>query len=119
MVQVPLPCALDDGIDLLELWLPAEVLSRLLAGGDEAGWVAGTPGFFHDRDLPTTYATATVDDFANARAAAGTEVELRASFSVEILYREDVRLREVEDVDVVADARAVRGLVVYTVDVHM
>src|SRR5690606_8672570 len=70
------------------------------------------------RDVEPAHAPDLVDDLAHRRALTGADVEHveRALRGVEVLQRREVRLREVEHVNVVADARAVRRRVVVPED---
>ena len=90
-------------------------MANFVAGGDEAGGVAGATGLFDGGDgFPGDF-FAGGDDFADAGAAAGPEVIEGAFFGFE---GEDMGLGEVEDVDVVADAGAVWGGVIGAEDVN-
>ena len=100
----------------MELWLPAEFGADFFRGGDEAWRVAGAAGFLDGFDVAAGDFFAGLDDFADGGAAAGAEV---VEITLGGIEREDVGLREVEDVDVVADAGAVGGLVVGAVDFDM
>jgi hypothetical protein len=110
---VPGPGAFDDFFDGLEFRGPAKFALDFVGAGNEAGGVARAAGFL---DYGNGFAGdffAGGDDFADAGAAAGAEVVEGAALYAE---GEDVGLGEVDDVDIVADAGAVRGLVVGAVD---
>ena len=110
---MPAPGALDNRAQVLESWFPAELAFDLFRGRDQSRRVARTPRFFNDRDFPPTHLATDVDDFTDARAAAGSEIVVRALFRAE---RENMRAREIEDVNVIPDAGAIRSLVVGAVN---
>ena len=101
---MPGPGAGDDSFYVLKLRPPAEFGADFFRAGDEAWRVSGAARFFNDGDFIAGDFFTGGDDFADAGAAAGAEVVACARWSVE---GEHVRLCEVEDVDVVADAGAV------------
>src|SRR5690606_27957974 len=116
MGDVPIPGALDDGADVLKLGGPAEFAFDSGAAGDEARGVSGAARLFDYGDLFAADGFACCDDFADAGAAAGAEVEFSADAAVEVLDGEHVGLGEVDDMDVVADAGTVGGRIVGAVD---
>src|ERR1700677_1410653 len=99
IVDVPRPGAFDDFFDGLVLRLPAELALDFFRGGDELRRVAGTARFLDRGDRLAGDLFAGGDDFADAGAAAGAEVVKGAFRDAQ---GEDVRLREVDDVDVIA-----------------
>src|SRR5262245_34105219 len=103
MRHVPVPGAFHDRLDQLELGFPAEFAAGALASCDQSGGIAGPPRIFHHGNFAAAHFAATLDHFADAGAAAGAEVELRAFSAIEIFHREHVGLGEIDDVNVVAD----------------
>ena len=113
MADVPGPCALHDAVDGLKFRHPAEFAFDLVGPGDEPRGVSGSARFFDDLDGLAGDAFARGDDFTDAGSAASAEIEKGALFHSE---REHVCGREIKDVDVIANAGAVRRLVVGAVD---
>src|SRR4029434_2956549 len=116
MPHVPGPGAFNDLLDRLIFRRPAEFTFDFVGAGNEACGVARTPCFFNNADGLPGDAFARSDDFAHARAAASTDIVERTLRHTE---REHVRLSEIDDVDVIADARAVRRLIVGAVNLDV
>src|SRR5205085_8633956 len=113
---MPPPGAFDDGIDALELRPPAEFALNFFRSRDEARRIASAPRFFYDGNFVPRDFAARIDHLAHAGAAAGAkivEVTLRG------LQRQNMRAGEIQDVDVVADASAVRRIVIRAVNFHV
>src|SRR5580765_2581636 len=104
MRDVPGPRGGNDVLELWELRFPAEFAHGFVGGGHEFGRVAGAARFLHGGDGFTGNFFARLDHLPHRVAVSIAKVEEAAFARREA---EDVRLREVHDVDVVADARAV------------
>ena len=106
---MPFPGGGDDVFQFRIFRLPAQLLDGLVRCGHQPGRVAGAARFFHRRNFFAAHLFAHLDDLADGVAVAVAQV-VKA-----LLARregEDVRLREVNGVDVIADAGAVgRGII--------
>ena len=81
--------------------------------GDELGGVAGAAGAKSFRDGVAGSLAAGVDDLPHAIAAARAEIEVQAFSWRELFEGQQMRLGQVIDVDIVADASSIgSGLVV-------
>src|SRR5262245_24761853 len=110
---MPFPSALDYRVERLELRLPTKFLLNFRRGGDKPGRVAWPAWFFDGVDFSSTDFTTRFDHFSNTRTPARPQIVTAAGVAAE---RQDVRLSEVEDVNVIANTRSVRSLVVGAVD---
>src|SRR6201985_3851866 len=95
--------------------LPAQVTTRLVARGDRRRGVARAPRCQLDRDGVAGALAGRVDYLLDAVAVAVAEVVDLVRARLDGVKGEQVRVRQVRDVDVVADAGAVRGRVVVAV----
>src|SRR5699024_2691362 len=97
-----------------ELGLPAQ--QRLDAGdvGDQRRWVSGTTLAHFGYDVTAGHLADGVDDLLDRGSGPGADVEhgLRGPAGLHVVESGDVGLGEVLDVDVVADAGAIGGVVV-------
>jgi hypothetical protein len=89
-----------------------EFAADFFGAGDEIGRIAGASRGFHERNFPAGDAACGGDDFADAEAGAVAEIVDALVGVVEGAKDEEVRLGEIVDVDVVADAGAVGGGIV-------
>src|SRR5262245_16126117 len=105
---VPAPRGLEDRAQALPLRLPAQERARLVGAGDEHRRIAGAPLAERVRHALLRDPLGLLDDLLDGVAAAGAEVDgfRRHLALAQLDEREAVRLREIDDVDVVADARA-------------
>ena len=104
MFFVPGPGGGHDVFELREFWFPAQFANGFFGGGDQFGRVAGTSRFFHGGNFFARHLLAHLNDFAHGVAVAVAQV---VKSGLARLQAEDVRLRQVHDVNVIADARAV------------
>jgi hypothetical protein len=95
--------------------VPAKLAARLVGGGDRGRGVAGPPGRQLDRDRMAGYLPGRVDDLLVAVAVAVAEVVDLVLAGPDRRQGEQVGGGQVGDVNVVADAGAVRGRVVVAV----
>ena len=112
---MPLPGVADDIRELTALRIPAQFTTGLLGGRHEHRRVPGSPGTEVDFDVATGDRRARAHDLQVRVAATVAEVEhaTRAARR-ERLEREAMSVREIEHVDVVAHAGAVRSRIVVT-----
>ena len=110
---MPGPCGGDDVFKLCVFGFPTEFSERFLGSGHEPGRIAGPAGFLDGRDAFAGNLFAHLNHFADGIAFAITEIEeaLLAGF-----HGEDVGLREIDDVDIIANAGAVRRGIVGAVN---
>lgn len=102
-----------DDIEVSVLRLPAQHALGALAVGDEARGVAGAARALLHFYVPAGDAARGVDDLLHREAVAVAEVEgVAVAACGEAVQRQQVGLTQVADVDVVADAGAVGGVVV-------
>ena len=117
---MPDPCGADDVVDLGVVGFPVEFGDGFGATGDQEGGVAEAAGFDLDGDGVAGDAANAVDNFFHSEAGAVAEVINEAMVSsagrFEGLQGENVSVGEVGDVDVVADAGAVVGRVIFAED---
>src|ERR1035437_448805 len=106
---VPGPGGADNGFELGVFGLPTQLTDCLLRGGDQPRRVAGAPRLLDGRDRFAGYLLTSANDFADGIAIAVAQViEALPSWR----QAEDMRLRQVQDVNVIPDARAVgRGII--------
>src|SRR5260370_39682769 len=98
---------------------PAEHALELFLAGNENSGITGTPRTQFARDLAAGDAFGRIDDFQDRKAAAVADVESFAGNAVDLLKRADVRIGDIEDVDVVAEAGSVRCGIVRAEDIDM
>ena len=103
-------------IEILKLWLPAKFAFYLVRAGDQTRRVAGAPRLFHHRNFLAGHLAAGIDDFAHAGTSARAEI---VKITLPRIERENVRARQIQDVDVVANAGAVRSLVIRPINLHV
>ncbi len=113
MAAVPLPGGLEDRFDVGKLRLPAEDAAGLLGGGNERCGVARAAAREDGRDFVANDLLGGLEDLKDREADAVAKVEDVALAVVDqVADGEDVGLREIADVDVVAHAGAVpRGVI--------
>src|SRR5258708_6112759 len=104
MPRVPFPGGGDDVFELWILRFPAQFTNGFFGGGDEFGRITRAARFLNRRDFLSAHLLAHLDDLADGIAVAVAQIVKALLARRE---REDVRLREIDDVNVVADARAV------------
>ena len=106
---MPTPCGLHYLFQARKLRLPAKLSDRFLSGGYQARRIARTPGFLNGLDAHASNVLAHFDDFAHRIAVAVAQVK-KALFAWR--QGQDMSLRQVSDMDVVANACAVRRRIV-------
>ena len=104
---LPGPGRGDDCVEGGVRGLPGQVAAHFIGGGDQDGGIAGTAGEEFFGDVAAGEAAGGGEDFADGVAGAGADVEGGAGDAAEFLEGAEMGLRDVEDVDVIADAGAV------------
>ena len=113
---MPFPGAFNDGVERLELRLPAKLLFDLVGGSDEPRWIAGPAWFFDRVDFSTRDFAAGFNYCSNAGTAAGTEIVTSAVGCAE---GQNMRLSQIADVNVVADTCPIRCVVIGSIYVDI
>src|SRR5260370_674459 len=98
---------------------PTEHALELFLAGDQNGRVAGTAWAQFARDLAAGDAFRRSDNFQDREATAVADVEGFAGNAVDLLKSADVRIGNIEHMDVIADAGAVRRGLVSAEDIDM
>jgi hypothetical protein len=113
VVAVPYPCRGDSVVDVHETGRPVEFPPGLGAVRIKRGRIAFAAGPDFVRDLETADLLDAADDLANADGGAGAEVvvEKGARF-VQFGKNGDVGTRKVIDVNIVAKAGPVGGIII-------
>src|SRR3954466_3079271 len=109
---MPFPGGGDDALQLGIAGFPAELLPGARGVGDELRRIAGAAradGFWNRM---AGNLAAGVDDLPHAVAAAGAQVEVNPLSGSQCFERHEVGLGQIVNVDIVADATAVRGWIV-------
>src|SRR5690349_4567876 len=114
----PAPGGFDDHAQILILRLPAKLAFDFVGTGDQDRWIAGATWSNPHRDIFAGDLPRGFDHFEDAVAvAAATEVvDPATGHRVECEY---VRASEIDHVDVVAQAGAVRCRVIVAVDLYV
>jgi len=110
---MPFPSALDNRVEGLELRLPAKFFLDSLRGSDEPGRVAWSAWFFNRLDFSSSDFAARFDHFSYARTATRAEVVTAAGGFAE---SQNMRVGEIEDVNVIANTGPIRRVVVGAVN---
>ncbi len=113
------PCGLDDASEVGVLGLPAQFGVGLGGVGGQHGRVAGAAGLFGDLEVLARDLFDGVDDLAYGVAVAVAQVVDQFGFLIEFAQGQQVSEAEVFDVDVIADAGAVGGVVVRAEDLDV
>lgn len=87
---------------------PVKFTADFFGAGDEGGGIAGAPGGFDEGNIAAGNAAGGGEDFKDAEADAGAEIVDALIGVLEGVEDEEVRLREIVDMDVVANTGAVR-----------
>ena len=106
---MPRPRGFHDVLQLGILRTPAEFVESFVRRRHELRRIASAPRLFYRRDFFTGDFLAHRDNFLHRVAIAVAKVEEAA---LARLQAEDVRLRQIFDVNVIADARSVRRRII-------
>src|SRR5215831_17367806 len=110
---MPFPGALDGRVKRLELRLPAKLLLDSRRGCNKPRGVTWSAWLFDRLDFsPSDFATR-FDHFSNARTATCAEVVTAAAAFTE---SQNMRVGEIEDVNVIANTGSIRCVVVGSVN---
>ena len=109
-----------DSVEAVEFWNPVERLADAICGCDRDHDIARTAAAELHRKLAPVVALDRIEHLAHRIAAAVAAVQGHAPVAgAQIVQRRAMRAGEVADMDEVADAGAVRRVVVGAVDVDM
>src|ERR1700722_8891321 len=100
---MPAPSAFDNCANMREFWFPAKFLANLAASGHQDRGIAFTARPDFRLDLFPGDLTGRINYFLNGKPLAIAQVVVSTT-TVECTQRQNVRLRKVHDVNVVADA---------------
>src|SRR5262249_3726545 len=106
---VPFPCAFDDGIQRLKFWLPAKLAFDFFGRRDQARGVSWSSRFFLHWNSSAGNPAASFDHFAHARTTTCAEVIKCARWRRQC---ENMRIRQIADVNVVTNAGAIGRVVI-------
>src|SRR5712664_2554004 len=98
---------------------PAERALEFFLAGNQNCRITGPSWAELTGNFATGDAFGDVDDFENGEAAAVADVEGFAGNAVDGFERADVGIRDVEDVDVIANASTVRGGIVRAENIYV
>ena len=110
---MPFPGALDNCVEGLELRFPTKFPLDSLRGSDEPGRVAWSARFFDRVNFSSSDFAAGFDYFSNARTATRAEVVTTGGGFAE---SQNMRLGEIEDVNVIANTGSIRRVVIGSVN---
>src|SRR6266487_4451247 len=113
---MPFPSAVDNRVERLELRLPTKFFLDSLRGSDEPGRVAWSTWFFNRLDFSSGDFAARFDHFSYARTPTRAEIVAAARGFAE---SQNMRIREIEDVNVIANTGSIRRVVVGSVNVDV
>jgi len=108
MRAVPVPGVFDDSFEFWELSLPAKLPDCLLARCNESRRIAGPAGRFGGGDCASRNFPARFDNLSHGETFAIAEVEDLDLARLDSIYCQYVGVGKVADVNIIADARAVR-----------
>jgi hypothetical protein len=109
MVLMPRPRRADDLVEIRDLRLPAEIFPRFDSIADKDCWIAWAAGTHHDRNLAPRDPADSVHHLTHRDAPGIAKIvgPVKGPSAFERLQRLHTRIRQIVDMDVVADAGAV------------
>src|ERR1041385_6623417 len=113
---VPFPGGMDDLKDVGVAWFPAELFDQFFGRGDECGWIAGTPGDDIEGDRLARHLFSGAYHLEDRTPCAGADVEDVVGLRRGGFDGEAMRLGQIIDMNVIAEAGAVWGGVVVAED---
>src|SRR6266853_6890713 len=115
----PFPRGTHDGAQIGHGGLPSEDGLGLGGISNQPGRIAGTRRFnLHGNLSARDFATA-VDHFQNGKPAPGSEVEkIRLAALAKVLQGADMRVSQIDDMNVISDGCSVRRWIVVAEDPH-
>ena len=108
---MPSPGAFNDFAHVRKLGRPGKFLANLVACRHEHGRIAGAAGRGVRTYRSTGYLPCRIDDFFDGKTFAVTQI-VKAAAAVKRAQSQDVRLRKINDMDIIAHARPVAGRVI-------
>src|SRR5688572_28211631 len=109
MCFMPFPGGADNLFELRIFWFPAEFIPCFVGSGDQFWWITRATRLFDYRDFPLADAFTRRDYFSHRVTIAVAKI-VEALFAGD--HRENVGLRQINNVDVIANAGSVgRGIV--------
>src|SRR5437016_3311216 len=116
MPLMPVPGAADDVLELGEFRIPSQLAIRLFGKSYQLWRIALPPGSFKSRNPPGRDLLARFDHLAH-----GVTVAIAEVVKAVIAGREaqNMRVRQINDVDVIPNARAVRRRVIRPINLAM
>ena len=130
----PVPCAADDGLQVRRCRLPTHLTADFFRACERRRRIAGTAGTFPNGYRPAGDAARHFDDFQISRAVLAADVVegnvttavipgyfpvIPAKAGIHLLYRQQMRLREIAHVNIVAARCAVAGGVIGAVEIEV
>src|SRR6202043_4028267 len=103
--------AFDDRANMRKLGEPSQFFTNLAAGGDQHRWVAIPARTNLGTDLLARFFSCGVDYFLDGETFPVAQI-IKAASTVKRAERQNVRLREIHHVNIVAYTRAVPGRIV-------
>src|SRR5438876_1965117 len=116
MFLLPTPGRCDDVLEFRVFWYPTELFQRFVGASDQSRRIAMPARFLDCSDRPARDFLAHLNHFADGITRAVSQVVETLS---SVRQGEDVRLGEVNDVNVVANASAIRRGVIGAEDVAL
>src|SRR5580704_3729714 len=117
--MLPFQRMLDDGLQVVELRCPAQQGADAAGIGDDGGGIAGTPAAGGDLEIDARNALDGIDHLEHREAAAVAAIQgQRGAAAAQMPQCVRMRAHQIRHVNVVADAGAVRGLVVGAEDLY-
>lgn len=114
---MPIPSRSDNLFNRRMTWFPAKYFFTFLGGSNEHCWISGAAAFFYHFEVLARHFLCSFNHFADAEALFAAQVEVVAFSALkQVFHGQYMGLGQVDDVDVVPDAGAVRGGVVGAVD---
>ena len=118
MALHPLPCARHDRVKIGMLRCPTKLVANPGGTGDQNGCIAFPTGSLAHIDSTPSNAPRRLDDFAHAESVACPEVVDQRSSLRQRIQRENVSLRQIANVNVIANTRGVGRWIIGAKDGH-
>src|SRR3954470_20443528 len=118
IAATPIPGMTDDRLQIGEARIPSQVLPNALARCDQNRRITGAAGANLDRDIASGNARRRLDDLSNRVATAISQV-IAAAFMLKLREHPDMSVRQIGNMDVIADAGAVVSRVILSKDLDI
>jgi hypothetical protein len=113
MAKPPFPRGANDRSQIGHGRLPTQQGFRSRRIGNQSGGIAGAREFYLQRNVPSGDLARAFDDFQNRIAAARSQIqEIGPAARAKMFEGADMRVCEVDDMNVVPDGRAIRSRIV-------